>query len=100
MILINVINKIENKLIDVLCKKVRYVKFRKQHFSFKILHILWYVIFNIPRFLIWFLTKRFICLVTGCNIMETQGGYVAECLRCEAWDEFGETSEYKLIKRR
>ena len=94
------IDNIEDRLIDILCKKVKHIRFRNQYLSYKFLHILWYVTFSIPRFLWWFYTKRIICLIAGCNIMETQGGYVEECLRCEAWEEFGEASEHKLIKRR
>lgn len=94
------INNIEDTLIDILCKKIKHVKFKKQLLSFKILHILWYLIFSIPRYLIWLFTKRIVCLIVGCNIMETQGGYVEDCLRCEAWEEFGETSKHKLIKKR
>ena len=94
------IDNIEDRLINILCRKIKNIKFRKQCLSFKILHILWYVTFSIPRYLIWLFTKRLVCIIKGCNVMESQGGYVEECLRCEAWVEFGETSEYKLIKRR
>lgn len=99
MKLIDIIDNIENALIDILCKKVNHVRFRKQRLSFKILHALWYVAFSIPRYLIWLFTKRLICLLVGCSILDRAGGFIEECLRCEAWEEFGETSEHKLIKR-
>jgi len=93
------IDNIENKLIYILCGKFKYVNFRNQPLSFKILHIFWYLSFSIPRYIIWLFTQRFICMIKGCNIIESQGGYVEDCLRCEAWEEFGETSKYKLIKK-
>ena len=92
--------KLEDRLIDILLKKINNVKFRKQRLSFKVLHIIWYLFFSIPRYLVWFFTKRIVCLIIGCNIMITEGGFVEECLRCFACDDFGELSKHKLIKRR
>ena len=66
-----------------------------------------YLILDYPllllKHIVWFYTKRIICIIKGCDIVYTipfnvpEGIYSEECKRCGAYSELDYKSKYEII---